>query len=99
MATETDSHMTQSPSEETQASTKKPGPIIVARHGRPALDRAAGPRLSWQEYKDWWARYEIGSLAEGQEAPQKLKDIVADSDVSVSRPVIIRNTMSSIRYL
>ena len=88
MATETDSHMTQSPSEETQASTTKPGPIIVARHGRPALDRAAGPRLSWQEYKDWWARYEIGSLAEGQEAPQKLKDIVADSDVvlSSSRP-------------
>lgn len=55
------------------------GPIIISRHGRPALDRKKGPRLTWQEYQDWWARYEIGSLAEGQEAPQKLKDMVKDS--------------------
>lgn len=88
MAKETDSHSQASQSEVETVSGRKLGPIIVARHGRPALDRSAGPRLSWQEYKDWWARYEIGSLADGQEAPQKLKDAVADSQVvlSSSRP-------------
>jgi len=55
------------------------GPIIISRHGKPALDRNAGPRLSWEEYADWWARYEIGSLAEGQIAPDDLKQIVADA--------------------
>ena len=62
-------------------SAKKTGPIIVSRHGRPALDRTAGPRLDWRQYKDWWARYEIGSLAEGQQAPEILKQAVINSDV------------------
>lgn len=59
----------------------KRGPIIVSRHGRPALNRALGPRLQWREYVNWWDRYEAGPLAEGQEAPQALKDIVADADI------------------
>ena len=65
-----------------------PGPIIIARHGRPALNRSEGPRLTWQDYQDWWARDEIGSLAADQEAPQALKDRVADCEVylSSSRP-------------
>lgn len=57
------------------------GPIIISRHGRPALDRNIGPRLHWSGYIDWWARYEQGPLAEGQEAPQALKDMVADADI------------------
>lgn len=57
------------------------GPIIITRHGKPALDRKAGPRLSWREYVDWWARYEAGSLAEGQTAPDALKEVVKDADV------------------
>jgi broad specificity phosphatase PhoE len=57
------------------------GPIIISRHGRPKLDRAAGPRLGWREYVDWWSRYEAGPLAEGQKAPDALKGIVADADV------------------
>lgn len=57
------------------------GPIIIARHGRPALDRTKGPRLSWQEYIDWWAAYEVGGLQEGQVAPEKLKAIVEGTDV------------------
>jgi len=57
------------------------GAIIVARHGRPALDRDLGPRLSWREYIDWWAAYEAGGLEEGQVAPEGLKDVVADADL------------------
>lgn len=60
------------------------GPIIIARHGRPALDRAAGPKLTWQEYKGWWASYEAGSLAEGQTPPDELVDLVAKSRVFLS---------------
>ena len=60
------------------------GPIIISRHGRPALDRRAGPRLSWQDYCDWWERYEAGGLAEGQNVPDRLRDAVADADVVFS---------------
>jgi len=57
------------------------GTIIVARHGRPALDRDLGPRLDWRAYIDWWAAYEAGSLKAGQSAPDKLKRAVSDADV------------------
>ena len=57
------------------------GPIIISRHGRPALDRKLGPRLRWRDYVEWWARYEAGPLADGQEAPEPLKKIVEDADL------------------
>ncbi|MEL6475549.1 MAG: histidine phosphatase family protein [Pseudomonadota bacterium] len=60
------------------------GPIIISRHGRPALDRTAGPRLGWQQYVDWWSRYEAGGLADGQDAPEALKAVVADADLVLS---------------
>jgi broad specificity phosphatase PhoE len=66
---------------DTTSATPQRGPIIVSRHGRPALDRTAGPRLAWRDYIDWWTRYEAGALADGQAAPEALKDIVADADV------------------
>ena len=53
----------------------------MSRHGRPALDRTKGPRLSWESYIDWWAAYEAGGLQEGQKAPEKLKKVVADADI------------------
>jgi broad specificity phosphatase PhoE len=65
----------------TTSTKQRRGPIIISRHGRPALDRNLGPRLHWQDYIDWWSRYELGPLAEGQEAPQELKDLVADAGV------------------
>lgn len=67
---------------------KTPGPIIISRHGRPALNRATGPKLDWLQYKGWWARYEEGSLDKGQVAPESLKQAVADAAVvlSSSRP-------------
>ncbi|MEM9938018.1 MAG: histidine phosphatase family protein [Pseudomonadota bacterium] len=63
------------------------GRIIVSRHGRPALNRSAGPRLTWQEYQDWWQRYEDGSLAEDQAPAVALVQAVSDVD----------HVMSSIR--
>lgn len=60
------------------------GPIIVSRHGRPALNRSAGPKLTWQEYRDWWDRYEAGKLAEDQTPPVKLKTAVANTDLVLS---------------
>lgn len=68
----------------TENPSAKRGPIIVSRHGRPALNRKAGPRLTWQEYRDWWERYEHGSLAEDQEPPLALKEAVADVDIVLS---------------
>ena len=55
----------------------RPGRIIIVRHGRPALDREAGPKLDWRAYRAWWARYEAGSLAEGQSVPQGLKSMIS----------------------
>lgn len=76
----------------------RPATIIIARHGRPALDRAAGPKLSWEEYVDWWARYEAGSLADGQTAPEGLIDAVRDADILLTsvRPRS-QETMASAR--
>ena len=65
---------------DTTSTGRKRGPIIISRHGRPALDRTAGPRLNWKEYRDWWERYEIGPLADDQDAPDALKQVVADAD-------------------
>lgn len=69
---------------EPNGSQQKRGPIIVSRHGRPALDRSAGPKLTWQDYVDWWERYEAGSLAADQKAPEKLKAAVKDVDLVLS---------------
>lgn len=62
-----------------RGTSSRRGPIIISRHGRPALDRKAGPRLTWREYADWWDRYEHGSLAAGQTAPDALREAVADA--------------------
>jgi len=51
---------------------EKPGAVILARHGQPALSRRC--MLSADQYREWWADYEIGGLAEGQSPPQPLKD-------------------------
>ncbi|MEM6557573.1 MAG: histidine phosphatase family protein [Pseudomonadota bacterium] len=48
------------------------------------MDRTAGPKLSWQEYRDWWERYESGSLAEDQVPPDRLKAAVKHVDLVLS---------------
>ena len=50
----------------------KPGAVILARHGQPALSRRV--MLSADQYREWWADYEIGGLIEGQAPPQRLLD-------------------------
>lgn len=60
------------------------GRIIVVRHGRPSLDREAGPRLDWRAYRDWWAKYEDCSLAEGQGAPDDLKKAAQGDPIFLS---------------
>lgn len=60
------------------------GRVIVSRHGKPALDRTAGPKLDWVQYRDWWERYEIGSLSKELPPPQSLIDEVADVDLVLS---------------
>lgn len=73
-------------------------PIIIARHGRPALDRNAGPKLGWEDYVKWWEQYEVGSLAAGQTAPGALVEAVKDADILLTsvRPRAIE-TMASAR--
>ncbi len=49
----------------------QPGAVILARHGKPALSRRV--RLSADQYREWWADYEIGGLAEPQTPSERLK--------------------------
>jgi len=51
----------------------RPGAVILARHGRPALSRKI--RLNAAEYREWWAAYEIAGLAPEQAPPPGLKAI------------------------
>ncbi|MEL6259252.1 MAG: histidine phosphatase family protein [Pseudomonadota bacterium] len=67
--------------EKREAAETMFGPIVISRHGRPALDRSAGPRLSWRQYQDWWDAYEIGGLADDQTPPDVLVKEVADADI------------------
>jgi len=49
---------------------ERPGAVILARHGEPALSRRR--RLCADEYRNWWAEYELGGLAAGQVPPELL---------------------------
>ncbi len=48
----------------------RPGAITLARHGEPALSRQC--LLTSDQYRDWWAKYEIGGLKAGQTPPADL---------------------------
>jgi broad specificity phosphatase PhoE len=50
---------------------ERSGSVILARHGRPAVSRAV--MLCADQYRDWWADYELVGLAEGQSPPDALK--------------------------
>lgn len=60
----------------------RPGAIILARHGEPALSRKV--LLSAAEYRDFWASYEIGGILPGQTPPERLRAFVADAGAVVS---------------
>jgi len=59
--------------------------IILVRHGKPALSRKV--RLTAREYRDWWAQYDLGGLADGQKVPKKVKSWAAKADLRVSSPL------------
>jgi broad specificity phosphatase PhoE len=44
--------------------------IVIARHGRPALDRHIW--INSEQYVTWWAAYDAGGLATGQRVPNGL---------------------------
>jgi len=55
------------------------GAIVLARHGEPALSRKV--RLNAQEYRQFWAKYEILGLLPGQSPPKMLLDFVSGCGV------------------
>lgn len=64
---------------------QRPGPIYLARHGRPALDRSRW--LSWRGYKIWWAAYDEGGLAPDQTPGATLVDAAGAADAIFSSPL------------
>ena len=48
----------------------RPGAITLARHGEPALSRKCV--LTSDQYREWWAKYEVGGLRAGQTPPPGL---------------------------
>lgn len=60
--------------------------IIIVRHGKPALSRKV--RLNWLEYRDWWKRYDLSGLANGQKPPRKLRDVMKSADTVFSSDLI-----------
>ena len=61
---------------------RRPGAILLARHGEPALSRKV--RLSAQQYRDFWARYEVLGILPGQAPPEKLIRFAAAAGTLVS---------------
>lgn len=52
-------------------SPSQPGPITIARHGKPDADRSAV--LDWRHYESWWdERYQPAGLVAGQVPPDDL---------------------------
>ena len=64
------------------ASLGRPGAIVLARHGEPALSRKV--RLNAPEYGEWWGRYEQGGLKEGQTPPAQLVVIAGEADLVIA---------------
>ena len=61
---------------------RRPGAIILARHGEPALSRKV--KLSAREYRDFWAQYEVLGILPGQTPPEKLAQFAAAAGTLVS---------------
>jgi hypothetical protein len=58
------------------------GAIVLARHGEPALSREV--RLSAEQYRDFWARYEVLGILPGQTPPHTLTKLVAVAGTLIS---------------
>jgi broad specificity phosphatase PhoE len=58
------------------------GAIVLARHGEPALSRKV--LLTADEYREFWANYEILGILPGQTPPERLKRFVDKAGTLVS---------------
>jgi hypothetical protein len=56
--------------------------IVIARHGRPALDRHIW--INSEQYVSWWAAYDAGGLAADQRAPNGLIEALRACKLIVS---------------
>jgi Histidine phosphatase superfamily (branch 1) len=61
---------------------RRPGAIVLARHGEPALARDV--KLTAQQYRDFWAQYEVLGILPGQTPPETLTRLVATAGTLVS---------------
>ena len=64
------------------APLRRPGAVILARHGKPALSRKC--LLTAQGYGRWWAEYERLGLFPGQTAPDGLTATAEQAGTLVS---------------
>src|SRR5438270_5589534 len=60
----------------------RPGAIVLARHGEPALSRKV--KLSAAQYRDFWAKYEVLGIVPGQTPPDALRLVVETAGTVVS---------------
>jgi len=63
----------------SHAVATRPGSITLARHGEPALSRKC--LLTSDQYRDWWAKYELGGLLAGQTPPRSLLETAEGAGV------------------
>lgn len=68
--------------ERPAARAPRPGAIILARHGEPAISRKV--RLNADEYRTFWANYEVLGILPGQTPPDLLLDFVAKAGAIVA---------------
>jgi broad specificity phosphatase PhoE len=63
---------------EAAVAPAKPGVIVLARHGEPALSRRI--RLNAEGYRRWWAAYEEGGILADQSPPEGLLETARSAD-------------------
>lgn len=68
--------------EAVRPTTARPGAIVLARHGEPALSRKV--KLSAAEYRAFWARYEVMGILPGQTPPAALRGFAAECQTLIS---------------
>jgi broad specificity phosphatase PhoE len=73
---------------------RKAGSVTLVRHGEPAQSRKV--RLNAEEYRRWWAGYEVKGIKPGQTPPEGLKVVARDADVVIAsiRPRSIETTQA-----
>ncbi len=67
------------------AGLRPEGVIVLARHGRPGLDRSCW--ISWRAFREWWAAYDAGGLAADQTPDPVLVDTAREADVIFASPL------------